>query len=53
MRDGRALAPTWWVLLTVGAPGFVSQRRAVQTGVAVASFVLLLVYIGLLFLRIR
>jgi hypothetical protein len=40
-----------WLVLAV--PGFVSPRRAVQAGVAVASFALLLVYISLLFVRIR
>jgi len=33
--------------------GIVSQRSVVQAGVAVASFVLLLVYISLLFVRIH
>ena len=40
-----------WLVLAV--PGFMSTRRAVQAGVAVASFALLLVYISLLFVRIR
>jgi uncharacterized membrane protein len=40
-----------WIMLAV--PGFVSRRNAVQASVAVLSLTLMLVYIYLLFLRMR
>ena len=51
-----AAAPSYavlaiWIVLAV--PGFASRRIAVQAGVALLSLALMMVYIYLLFLRIR
>ena len=49
--DLDTLMRLFWIVLAV--PGFVSQRRSVQAGVAVLSLVLMLAYIDLLFLKLR